>query len=122
MNVQNMLNIQDIVNILANSCYNTVPSPVVFVTVRNMKYRVGYSVLDCKFCSKWLKVDGLLSFLLNFENLHLIIYLLFNSDVIGLTTIMSTQRPTRIETTSTTATPDLEGKKMIVVCCLANSK
>ena len=61
MNVQNMLNIQDIVNILANSCYNTVPSPVVFVTVRNMKYRVGYSVLDCKFCSKWLKVVYYLS-------------------------------------------------------------
>ena len=64
----------------------------------------------------------LLSFLLNFENLHLSIYLLLNFDVIGLTTNMSTQRPTRIETTSSTATPDLEGKKLIVFCCLANSK
>ena len=89
------------------------PKSCGFCDGKKYEIQVGYSVLDCKFCSKWLKVDGLLSFLLNFENLHLIIYLLFNSDVIGLTTIMSTQRPTRIETTSTTATPDLEGKKLI---------
>ena len=41
-------------------------SPVVFVAVRNMKYRVGYSVFNCKFCSKWLKVDDFIIFLAKF--------------------------------------------------------
>lgn len=43
-NVQSLLNIQDIVNTPERSCCKTVPSPVAFVTVRNMKYSVSKKV------------------------------------------------------------------------------